>query len=182
MANLITEKQKKIIKVDYYFRLSSISLLIPISLLGLFLLAYIVPYYVSVSRKNHLVDDQFKSVISVENKENIGKNVTQIANQLGDELQAVEIFNKKSLMATEYFNKIIENKNPNIQITRLSFNSVQAGQAEFTVNGNAKSREGLVNFIDDLKFKGGFTGVEAPISDFANGTNISFTLNIKKTI
>ena len=178
MANLITEKQKNTIRVDYIIRLFSVSLFL-ISLLGIFLLAYIIPYYIAVGKKDLKVSDQFTSVIDVENKENVGQSVTQIVNQTLDEMKAAELYSKNSITPSTYFNRIIQNKNSSIQISRLSFNVIKKGQWQFFVNGVSKNREGLVVFIEDLKSKAGFTSVESPISDFAKNSDIPFTLNIK---
>ena len=182
MANLITEKQKKEIRMDYYIRLFSVSLLVPISLLGLFLLAYIVPYYISVSKKDIQVAEQFKSVLNVENKENTGESAATIISQTFDEMKAVELYKKGVVSPSIYFNKIIENKNSNIQINRLSFSASKNNQLQLFVSGISKNREGLVTFIEDLKSRASFTSVDSPVSNFANNSNISFTLNIKTAI
>ncbi len=181
MANLITEKQKKANKVDYLIRLFSVSLLVA-SLLGIFFLAYVVPYYISVSKKDLTVAEQLKSVINSENKENVGESVSQIVSQTRDELKAVDTYTINSVFPSSYFSKIIANKNANISITKLSFNTVNTKEVLFLVSGISKNREGLVSFIDDLKFKAGFANVESPVSDFAKDSNISFTLNIKTAI
>jgi hypothetical protein len=181
MANLITQKQKKEIKIEYYTRLASVSVLI-LALLSIFFLAYIVPYYISVKEKDLIVAEQFKSVISAENKENVGESVTRVVNQTLDELKSIELYSRDGLVPSVYLNKIIENKNTGISITRLSFSVPKKGQAQLVVNGISKSREGLVTFIDNLKFKAGFPSVESPISDFARDGEISFTINIKTAI
>jgi|GEM_PF-1200505 len=181
MANLITEKQKKIVKMDYLIRLSSVSLII-LSILGLFLLAYVIPYYISLSKKDQAVAEQFKNVINIENKENVGESASKIANQTSDEMKAVEFYNKNNFIPSVYFNKIIQNKNSSIIITKLSFTLVRKGQGQFLVSGLAKNREGLVTFIDDLKAKADFPNVESPVSDFAIDKDIPFTLNMSVTI
>jgi len=182
MANLITEKQKKAVKNEYIIRASSVSLLIPISLLGLFLLAYVIPYYLSVREKDLWVAEQFKTVINVENKENTGESMTRAVSQTLDELKAVENYSKGTFIPSTYFNKIIENKNSNIKITKLSFSLLRQGQGQFFVTGVSKNREGLVSFIEDLKSKAEFYSVDSPVSDFAKDSDIPFTLNIKNAI
>ncbi len=182
MANLITEKQKKAIKVDYYTRLFSVSLIVPISLLGVFLLAYVIPYYISVSKKDMQVAEQFNSVINVENKENIGESSVKIIAGTSDEMKTLELYAKTESGPSAYFSKIVSNKNPDIQITKLSFSNLKNGQGQFFVSGISKTREGLVAFIDDLKSKASFGSVDSPISNFANNGNIPFTLNIKTAI
>ncbi len=181
MANLITEKQKKEIRVDYLVRLIALSFLI-LSLLGLFLLAYVIPYYFSISNKDTKVDELFKSTINAENKENVGESASTIVNQTLDQLKVVELYNKDILTPSALFDKIISNKNSNIKLTKLSFTIIAKGQGQFLVSGLSKNREGLVTFIEDLKTKAGFTSVDSPISDFAKDSDIIFTLNIKIAI
>lgn len=106
MANLITEKQKKEVISEYWVRLTAMSFWL-ISLLGVFLLAYIIPYYLSVSKKDLVVADKFQSVISVENKENIGESVTRVVNRTLDEMAVVETYSQKSDQASAGFIKII---------------------------------------------------------------------------
>ena len=181
MANLITEKQKKEIRIDYLIRLNSLSLLI-LSLLGLFILAYVVPYYISVGKKDMQVAEQFKTVINVENKENTGESSIKIISQTSDEMAALELYDKNRLDSTAYFNKIIKNKNSDIKINKLSSINLKNGQVQLFVTGVSKTRDGLVSFIDDLKSKASFASVDSPISNFANNSNIPFTLNIKTAI
>lgn len=181
MANLITEKQKKTIRTEYIIRLSAASLLVA-GLLGLFLLAYVVPYYVSVRDKDLKVAEQFQNVISAENKENVGESASRIVSTTLEELKTIEVYAQGNIIPSEEFIKIIENKNPDIRLTRLSFNKIKKGQGQILVSGLAKNREGLVDFIEALKSKARFNSVDSPISDFAKDSDISFTLNIKTTL
>jgi hypothetical protein len=181
MANLITEKQNKLVKTDYLIRLFSVSLLL-LSLLGVFLLAYIIPYYISLGKKDAIVAEQFESIINAENKENTSNSVLPIINMTLEQMKAVELYGQNSFMPSVYFNNIFEKKNPSINITRLSFSTIEDNQKQFLVSGVSKDRQGLVNFIDDLKSITGFISVESPISDFAKDSDISFTLNIKTAI
>ena len=181
MANLITDKQRKIVKIDYGIRLSTVSICIA-SLFGIFFLAYVVPYLISINKKDQIVAEQFQSVIVAENKENVGESASRLVSQVLDELKAVEIYTKDRLTPSIYFSKIVENKNSDIQITRLSFDFIKKGQEQFLISGISKSREGLVSFIEALKNEAGFASVESPISDFAKDNNIPFTLNVKIAI
>jgi hypothetical protein len=181
MANLITEKQNKLIKADYITRLFSASLLV-LSLLGIFLLAYIIPYYISLGKKDIFVAEQFESIINVENKENTDKSILPLMNMTLEQLKTVELYTQNSFTPSLYFNNIIEKKNSSINITRLYFGVVEDNQKQFLVSGVSKDREGLVTFIEDLKSIVGFVDVESPISDFAKDSDISFTLNIKTEI
>lgn len=179
MANLITEKQKAAVRSDYLVRLSSIALFVPVSILGFFLLAYVVPYYISLNKKDMKIAEQFDAVLAAENKENTGENVSSIVFETADKMKALELYSGSNFIPSDYFNKIIENKNKNINITKLAFGVVNKTEKNFLVSGIARNRDGLVTFIEDLKIKGGFSGVELPISDFANDSDILFTLSIK---
>jgi hypothetical protein len=178
MANLITEKQKKVIYQEYLFRFIAVVLFF-VSILGIFLLAYIVPYYISVAKNDLVVASQFTSAIEAENKENVGESEARIVARTFDELKSVDLYSKNSLLASEYFNKIISHKNSNVHITRLSFNLINKNKGQFLVNGLAKNRDSLVSFIDQLKTDTAFSSIESPISDFAKNSDITFTVNIK---
>jgi len=181
MANLITEKQKRALKTEYLTRLITVALLL-VSLLGVFLLAYVTPYYISVSKKDLVVAEKFQSVLSIENKENVGESVSRIVNRTLDEMMVAESYGQNNTLASQGFVKIIDSKNSSIQINKLSFNLIGKDQAQFLVSGLSKNRGGLVSFIEDLKTRAGFQSVESPISDFARDTNIPFTINIKTKI
>jgi hypothetical protein len=178
MANLITEKQKKIIITDYLFRILAVSFFI-LSFLGLYVLAYVIPYYIVISNENIKITGQFKSIIS---PESTGQNVLQVANQTLDEMKAIELYDKNNPVPSVYFGGIIEHKNPDIKITKLSFGLVKAGEGHLTVSGISKNRSGLVAFIESLKSVAGFASVDSPISDFVQDSDISFTLDIKTKI
>ncbi len=182
MVNLITKKQKDVVKKEYIIRLISILFFIPTTLLGVFFLAYVLPYYLALDKKEIVVNQMFDSVINIENKENVGPNILALINRAMSEMKAVEIYNKSSVNSSGYFNKIIESKNKDIKINKLSFSIPAVGQVQLLISGVSESREGLVAYIDDLRFKAGFTSIESPVSNFAKDSNIPFTINIKTTI
>jgi hypothetical protein len=181
MANLITEKQKKTIRTEYFLRLGTAVILMA-ALLSVYFLAYVIPYYASVSQKDKLVGDQFKTVINVENKENIGESALRIVTQTLDEIKMVEAYGRNNTIASTNFAKIITSRNANVQINRLSFSLVKKNQIQFLVSGISKNRQGLVTFINDLKTRAGYSVVDSPISDLVRDSNIPFTINIKTEI
>jgi len=178
MANIITEKQKKEIKRDYLVRLLSVCFIIS-SLLGVFFLAYVIPYYISIIQKDIRVTDQFASVINAENIENVGESVSRIVNKTLAQLDVIELYNNGDLSPSVYLSKIIENKNSDIQLSKLSYNKIGNSQGSFSISGVSDSRESLVIFIEALKTGAGFTNVEIPVSNFAKDSNVAFTLTIE---
>lgn len=181
MANLITDKQKKVLQQEYVIRLVTVCLLI-LSLFGLFVLAYIGPYYLSVTKNDLIISEQLQTVINTENKENIGQSVSRLVSRTLDEVKAVEIYTQEPITPSKDFTKIIESKNSDIQINRLSFRITGDNQTQYIVNGISKTRDGLIRFVDDLKKKDGFAEVESPISGFAKESDITFTVTIMVSI
>jgi len=176
MSNLITEKQKKKLTNDYLIRLLTVALFLA-SLLGVFLLAYVIPYYISVNKKNLKVSEQFEGAITLENKENVGESVTKIVSETVEKMKVIELYEKK-FYPSNYFTKILNNKDNSISINKLSFSILKNNQISFLVSGISKDREGLVAFVDRLKSQPDFESVDFPISDLAQDHNINFTLNI----
>jgi hypothetical protein len=177
MANLITEKQKKQIKTDYQIRLLSVILLM-ISLLGLFFLAYVIPYFIEISKKDIKVSEQFEDFIAIENKENMDESILNLMNKTHYQLKAAELYGQNNLNPSLYFQEIIKSEKADIKLTKLSFKFVNQTEGQFLVSGISQNRISLVNFIDDLRLIEGFVSVDSPISDFAKETDIAFTLNI----
>jgi hypothetical protein len=177
MANLITEKQKKEIRTDYIVRLSAVSLLI-LSLLGIFLLAYIIPYYISLAKKDIIVAEQFEKIINVENKENTGESVLSEVTMTLEQIKAIELYSQDTFVPLPYIDEIIDSTNPGVRINNISFSIIEETQGQFLVNGISKDRESLVDFIEDLKSKTIFTQVESPVSDFAKDKDVSFSIKI----
>jgi hypothetical protein len=177
MANLITTQQKKNIKKDYNIRLLT-TIFFLIFILGLFVLAYVAPYYFYVKHSYLMIINQFEKIIIPENNENIGESMSRIVNRTVEETKVVTFYTQNTLKPSEYLEKIVMSLNPNIKISRLVFGSNKNKEFQFLVSGLSSNREGLVVFIDDLKKEDSFLKVESPVSDFAKDNNIDFTLNI----
>lgn len=179
MANLVTEKQKKVVRKDYLRRLISVFLFIPLSLLGVFLLAYVVIYYIFLVRNDFQVIEQSKSSVDIED---VSESLKSVVNKSSDELKTVELYYKSDFQPSTYFKKIIASKDSNIKITKLAFSFLKKGQGQLSVAGSARNREDLIDFIANLKSKAGFPSVEYPVSNFAKEHDIPFNLNITVNI
>ncbi len=158
-------------------RLLALSLFVA-SVLGSFILVYIVPYYVFLSKKEDQVAKQFEAMITSDKKGGAGAGASEIVRETLDQMKALELYKPGQLDPSDYFTKIIESKNTNIGLKKLTFSPSGKSEIKFLVSGISLDRESLVDFIEALKIKGGFASVESPVSDFAKDKNISFTLNI----
>jgi len=181
MINLSTIEQKKTIRKEFNLRFGAVILLL-VSMTLLNYLAYIIPYYISVQKKNLIVSEQFKNVIGVENKENVGESVSNIVKGTLDKMRIVEIFTKPKKSLSEDVLALVSTKNKKITFSRVITNYTANNEIQMSVSGHSETRDALTLFIDDLNKSGIFYSVEYPVSNLANSTNIDFLVNIKAKI
>lgn len=181
MANLITENQKKIIKSEYYFRLSGLVLFV-FSLLGVFILIYITLYYFYISKNDDLVGEQIKTAIDIENRENVGENFLGIISRTLDEQKVVDFYQENSLKISSILKIVVDQKGQDISLRRLVIDSKNKASQRLVISGLAKNRQNLVDFVEKLKVVEIFTSVESPISGLAKDSDINFTVNVNVNI
>lgn len=181
MINLLTLKQKESIKKEFILRLAAVILLL-VSLTLLNYLAYVIPYYISVQKKNAIVSEQFKSVIGVENKENAGENVLKVVRSTIDKMSITEAFTKQKKTLSENILSTVSIKNSKISFSKIAANYLSDKEMLIVINGHSVSRDALTSFVEDLNKSGIFYSVEYPVSDLAKSADIDFTINIKAKI
>ncbi|MEI6528096.1 MAG: hypothetical protein WCO10_00270 [bacterium] len=177
-ANLLTEKQKIFVKNEFRLRLA-VTVVFLVFLTSVNYLSYLIPYYISVVKKDRLVAEQFAEVITVENKENSGSSITQTVRRTNDMMKLVEIYGQPALVISEQIDKIISNKNSGIVINKISSNYLQPTDMQINISGRAKTRDNLTVFLQTLKSKAAFYDVKYPVSDFLKSNDIDFTINIR---
>ncbi len=176
MANLITEKQLKVVNQEYAIRLVTTGLAM-IAVLGVFFLSYVAPYYVIVSQQEQVVSKQFDEMIKLEERETKGQSISKMISQAND-LMAILSANLKQPSRLDLINKVIDLKSSKIHLNRFNFISTRDG-SRLVLNGVSDNRDALVDFISALKSSNRFESVESPISDFAKNLDIPFTVNLK---
>ncbi len=181
MVNLINQKQKKILQYEYIYRLLAVILLM-ISVVGLFVLAYIIPYFLSVLNNDIIVSQQLQAIIQVENKENVGENVNQVVLKTNEQIKGIENLIKNFNPVSDIVVGLVGYGNSDLNISRLAIKAVSPGVNQIFISGVAADRQSLVFLISALKNKSNFNNVESPISDFAKQSNIPFTISLKNQI
>ncbi len=171
MIKFLPEKNKKEIKIEYFSRVVVLVLifLVFLGVFGVFSLfpGYIISYYRDISIAEQSKSAQLNKVdVSVQEKTVKTTNeLISFLTQLEDKKPSVPMFN------------ILAKVNSYIRITQISYTKDKDG-FKFIVKGTAKTREGLITFIRDLKADKNLSGVSLPVSDFVKSSDIDFSLNI----
>ena len=140
-------------------------------------------YFVSSIKKNLAyakLENQKKEPVPLLDQETL----TDIKN-LREKLSLIENAEQvKFNVSTKVINEIILHKTPNIKITEIVYNSPlfsdknHQTDSKIIVSGVAPSREVLLSFRLALEGDVLFKKVDLPISNFVEGSNIPFYLNL----
>lgn len=176
MLNLLTEKQKKIIKAEYRERLILI-LLMSLSLTTLVFLICFVPFYYYTSIKEGAVTEQFQS-LKQRGTENEDKNLTENLKDLKNNLlllkPALQDFSLQAPIV-----RLTALKPVGIKISSLGVINESTGNLKMFVQGVARNRESLQNFKKILEQEANIKSVEMPTSNILiYKTDIEYTINL----
>ena len=176
MPNLLPKQSKKNIRQEYRLRVVIIILIFTLSatLIGL---VFLIPSYALLKIE---YDDRLKK------KENIASSIkaTQGDNYitaLGDTTTKVSILRRgrddTPLLAT--ITKVINQKISGISLSSIDYLSASDGLSHLTLIGQAKTRDILINFKNNIQTEKSFIEVNHSIADLVKVENLSFTFDIK---
>ncbi|MFA6552670.1 MAG: PilN domain-containing protein [Candidatus Paceibacterota bacterium] len=178
MFNLLKKEDKAAIGSQYKMRLLIVILwFLFVSLCALFLLLF--PSYFISNNRQKIVEENYNSLVK-----------TLADQKKGDPGQALNDINQRIiLIATQtggkyiykIFEDIISKKTSSIILKSFSADNLADGQREITIEGRAKNRQSLSDFSDMLKNQRLFSNIDLPVSNFANDTNIDFTVRMTGT-
>ncbi len=185
MINLLPPEQKRELNKAYIIRLITLSIAI-ITVAVVLGGAFLVPSYLETSAKEDKILDDLGSIQSknIQSKEELDSIIKDINTKLS-------IFsdpNSKFIFSEDAVLPVITRKNKDISITNIGFSLTKDPKQKdsptvklpdlknIIVNGTAKNREALLLFERELKKETQFTGVNVPISNFVEGSNISFSI------
>lgn len=181
MINLLPLREKTKVRNEYLARISVVSmffLLIAILIGGVLL----VPIIVSSSNKKGELQEKLALI-----KINIAKDADRSAAAIKDFRSRLAVLNKKvgtDRAPSQIFEKIIFEKTisqggESVNLGGFSYEKT-FDKTGFMVriNGTANDRKSLLNFVKALQDDGGFKEVKVPVSDFAKGKNLEFSLEI----
>ncbi len=177
MINLLPLEQKTKIRNEYLGRVTVVSLFFffALVLIGGIMLA---PILVSSSNKKTELEEKLNLI-----KINIAKDADRSSVAIKDFRSKLAILNKAvgtERTPSQIFEKIIFEKTlggNGVKINGLSYEKLGNGFA-VKVSGEAADRKSLLNFVKALENDGGFKEVKVPVSDFAKGENLEFSLEI----
>jgi hypothetical protein len=181
MLNLLTEKQKKIIKSEYRGRLILV-LLVALSLTALIFLVCFVPFYYYTDIKEEAVNQQFEN-IKQKGTENEDKMLAENLKELKNNLLLLKPSTQDLSVQTAVI-KLTALRPDGIKINSLGVINEANGSLKMYVQGVARSRESLQNFKKILEQETVFKSIELPTSNILiYKTDIEYTINLiyKKT-
>lgn len=181
--NFLPEEDKKAVERQYRYRF--------ITLFSAFILALaainfvmIFPAFISVKMKN----ENLKNRVNAASNNSVFKNYSELDKsfqKLNSEANFLESRKKSVVQASDFFEDIINSRYKNItgkiSITSVSFVSgAESGGARgrIEIRGNAETRDGLMQFIKNLKENGKFKNVESPASNILKSLDIDYFLTV----
>ncbi len=181
MINLLPLEEKMKIRNEYLGRVSVVSLFFFFSVI-LIGGSMLLPIIVSSSNKKAELEEKLAII-----KVNIAKDADRSSAAIADFRSKLAVLNKKvgaERTPSEIFEKIIFEKTlsqggESIRLNGLSYEK-SADKAGFLakISGTAADRKSLLNFVQALQNGGGFKEVKVPVSNFAKGEDLEFSLEI----
>lgn len=181
MINLLPIREKKVVRNEYLARISVVSVFFFLAtiLIGG---ALLIPIIVSSSNKKTELQEKLALI-----KTNIAKDADRSAAAIKDFRSKIAVLNRKvgtDQTPSQIFEKIIFEKTlslggEGVRLNGLSYEKTPDRTGFFVrVNGTANDRKSLLNFVKSLQDDGGWKEVKVPVSDFAKGKDLEFSLEI----
>lgn len=174
MINLLPQKAKKKIIREYYMRVISISLII-VGVSTFVVSLLFLPVYILISSQ---VEAFSKSIADVSEKVKEYDTSSQALIKATKEAQL--IYEMESSQKITELLKILNNlQNNNLVVSEYDFRRVGKNIETIKLSGEAKTRQTLVDFSEDLKKLEFVEMVNLPVSNLAKDQNLEFSLILK---
>lgn len=171
MINLIPPKAKKSLVIEYWVRVASVWFILW-SVVILVAASILFPAYVLISSQ---VDVYATSAAEASEKVASFEDVSVSLVQASQEARA--IMNESEIeQFSDYIDLFSNLERESIYISEISLQRTEAGISPVTLSGIASDRQSLASFRDRLLAEPVVESVELPISNLAQGSDISFSL------
>jgi len=179
MANLIPQKEQKIIRDHYLERLLSITLFyILVSLV--FACIFMVPAYILTVSKEKSAESRLE-VLKQSVSYRVGTDIEKKLQETKDDLNAISLYIERKTVL-EILDFVIESKNSNISLNNIGYQRVNESLAEINLSGKAESRDSLLSYVDVLSSNEFFENVDLPISNLTRDRDIEFSLRFQASL
>ena len=175
--NLLPPTELKKIRRGYVYRLISVTCFL-LALSFLLVVVFIAPSYFVIRERQASVENSFtllKKPVGVDEK-----SVTAVVRGANQKVAA--LLEIPSASFTPLLQKISKYKPSGVSVRGMIYNPKNIKTASVTVQGVAASRESLVSFINHLKTDGTFSQIDVPISNFAKGQDIDFSVSFVESL
>ncbi len=177
MINLIPNEEKKKMTKNFYWRF----LVVVLFMLGssvLLATVAILPAYYASSIKQDILDSKLASELSIPPSSTDQETMAEYSD-LRAKLSLMEKTKADKFVVSErVVNPLLLKKISGIRINKIFYEEDPAGKRKASLNGRAGSRETLLLFKKILEDSGAFQKVDLPVSNFVQGSNIGFYLNL----
>jgi len=175
MFNLLPEQEKKQIIEEYKARRAIITLVF-IFAIGLIGVISIFPAYILSSSK---ASEVVRNIEAIRNSD-IFKEEAELSSKLSEaNLKLLALRPPKAQRSVvSLFTSVVDHKNADIRIDGFLYTALPNGTTRITVNGIARGRQDLSNFVAELKKDPLLSKVDLPVSSFTKDQNADFSLDI----
>ena len=175
MYNLLTEKNKKVVKREYYLRLFySITFFVLITLFILFFSW--APFYYFLTLRSDFVNNHLLG-LQEQNNAQENKKIDDAVSNLNAQITLLKP-SMDSLPIRNIFLHISDEAPQGIAITGLSWTTGKGNGGTFYVKGIAKDRDVMQTFVKVLQIDNTFSAVDFSRSQYAKESNADFSLTL----
>ncbi len=169
--NLLPKKEQKKIRAEYIIRRRIILAEIVMSII-VTSIVMIIPL--------HLLNSQLQKEVVLHNEqdtENVKNNeIKDAVSALNTKIDTLQQDAPQSMY--DVISDIAELSGPNIHIRGFNFSIQDNFEQRLLLSGNADDRDSLLTFKQNLETETYVSSVDLPVSNFAQNTDISFSITI----
>jgi len=176
MINLLLPTQKNNVKKEYFARVATV-FFVSVFVTSALMLFLLVPVYVSLEDKKVTAEEYLysQSDTIVSSKESLNNIITNTNRKLL--ALNVEEGEGGFLVYRDIFKLVVDTRE-SVRVNSVTYQDNGVTAKILRISGVSDTREELQSFIKRLEGEALFANVNAPVSNFVQGKNIEFSLEI----
>ncbi len=172
MSNLLPPEQKKIVRREYKLRVLCIFLILTF-VAECFGVVFLIPAYIYSDTKRESAEADKASAAKPEDKD---LQVFATLRLLGNQARASQPESRQPF--SDAIKLVLAHAGNGISLQSIVVENKGPQNHSLSVGGRASSRQTLLAFKNSMQAEKGISGVDIPVSAFAQDQNISFTAKI----